>query len=509
MSSSYPWRWFSLDAMFLLYIFRTTVFRQNHDKNGRKLPPGPRALPIIGNLHMLGKLPHQSLHHLAKRYGPIMSLKLGSIPTIVVSSPAAAELFLKIHDLVFSSRPKMQASEYLSYGSKGMNFTQYGSYWRTVRKWCTLHLLSASKVEEFAPVRKAHLRSLVESVKKSEVAGEVVDLTRKVGEHIEDTMCQMIFGQDKDDGFNLRSLIDQTMHLHGLFNISDFIPYLAPLDLQGIGRRLRRTNKLLDVVFEKIIDEHVQGTDPNGLKPRKDFVDMMISMLNQPMNPHDEEEPYIIERNNVKAILLDMTAASFDTSAVVIVWAFSEILRHPRVMIRLQQELEAVVGRNRLVEESDLSKLLYLDMVVKESMRLHPVAPFLVPRESMEDVIVDGYFIPKKSRILVNTWSMARDRSIWSANAEEFLPERFIGSNIDLRGHDFELIPFGSGRRGCPGMQLALITVRLVLAQLIHCFDWELPDGMQPNELDMSEIFGLSLPRANHLLAKPTYRLLE
>ncbi|GMI75478.1 cytochrome P450, family 76, subfamily C, polypeptide 4 [Hibiscus trionum] len=148
-------------------------------------------------------------------------------------------------------------------------------------------------------------------------------------------------------------------------------------------------------------------------------------------------------------------------------------------------------------------------MVVKESLRLHPVALFLIPRESMEDVVVDGYLIPKNTRILVNTWSMGRNPNIWSENAEEFLPERFIDGNIDLRGQHFELIPFGSGRRGCPGMQLGLITVRLVLSQLIHCFDWELPDGMLPHELDMSETFGLSLPRANHLLAKPTYRLLE
>ncbi|KAK9045282.1 hypothetical protein V6N11_059169 [Hibiscus sabdariffa] len=140
-----------------IYIFGTTVSWPNHNKNGRKFLPGPRALPIIGNLHMLGKLPHQNLHHLAQRYGPIMSRRLGSIPTIMASSLQAAQLFLKTHDLVFAGRPKMQVSEYLSYGTKAMAFTPYGSYWRTVRKWCNLHLFSASKVEYFAPIRKAHL----------------------------------------------------------------------------------------------------------------------------------------------------------------------------------------------------------------------------------------------------------------------------------------------------------------------------------------------------------------
>ncbi|XP_022737474.1 cytochrome P450 CYP736A12-like [Durio zibethinus] len=491
------------------YIFRITSSPSNHNKNSRKLPPGPRALPIIGNLHILGKLPHQNLHHLAKRYGPIMSLRLGYVPTIVVSSPQAAELFLKTHDIVFASRPKVEASEYLAYGAKGLGLTEYGSYWRTVRKWCTLHLLSASKVEYFSPIRKAELRSLVESIKKAAAAGETVDLSRKVGELVEEIMCKIIFGRSKDDRFNLKPIIEETMHLTGAFNISDYVPFLAPFDLQGLARRFKRMSKVLDTLLEKIIDEHEQETNPEERKPRRDFVDVMVSLLNKPMNPHDEGQAYIIDRRNIKAIILDMISASFDTSAVAIEWTFSELLRHPRVMVGLQQELETVVGRNRMVEESDLPKLIYLDMVVKESLRLHTVAPFLVPHESMEDIVINGYFIPKKSRILVNTWSMARDQNVWSDNAEEFLPERFIDSNIDLRGHDFQLIPFGSGRRGCPGMQLGLVTVRLVLAQLVHCFDWELPDGMLPNELDMSEKFGLSLPRANHLFVKPIYRLFD
>lgn len=260
--------------------------------------------------------------------------------------------------------------------------------------------------------------------------------------------------------------------------------------------------------FDKMIDEYQQGINMDDQKPYRNFFQVMVSLLDTPINPNDEDQPYIVGRENIKAIMVDMVAASFDTTTTAIEWTFSELLRHPRVMVALQKELESVVGRNRMVEESDLPKLAYLDMVIKESFRLHPVAPLLVPHESTEDVTVNGYFIPKKSRLLVNTWSMGRNPKIWSSNAEEFFPERFKDRKIDLRGHDFELIPFGTGRRGCPGMQLALISMRLILAQLAHCFDWELPDGMLPNELDMSEKFGLSLPRANHLLAKSTYRLI-
>ncbi|KAK9001168.1 hypothetical protein V6N11_082959 [Hibiscus sabdariffa] len=384
-----------------------------------------------------------------------MSVLLGRVSTIIVSSPVAAELFLRTHDAVFAGRPKLQISKYLTYGPKRVVFVEYGPYWRTVRKWFSLHLVSASTVESFAPVRKEELSSLVESLRKVETAGETVDLSRK-----------------------------------------------------GLTRRLKRTSNDLHAFFDKIIDEHEQGTKHEEQKPYTDFVNALVSLLDTPMNPKGEEQASLIDRKNIKAIMVDMVAASFDTTTTAIEWTLSELLRHPRVMAGLQQELERVVGRNRMVEESDLPKLTCLDMVIKESFRLHPVAPFLIPHESTEDIIVNGYFIPKKSRIMVNTWSMGRDRKVWSDDAEEFFPERFKDGNIDLRGHDFELIPFGSGRRGCPGMQLGLCTMRLIIAQLVHCFNWELPDGMLPGELDMTEKFGLSLPRANHLIAKPTYRLL-
>jgi len=201
-----------------------------------------------------------------------------------------------------------------------------------------------------------------------------------------------------------------------------------------------------------------------------------------------------------------MLAGSMDTSATVIEWALSELMKHPRVMKKVQKELEDVVGLERMVEESDLDSLEYLDMVLKETFRLHPIAPLLLPHLAMEDCTVNGLHIPQNSRVIINVWAIGRDPSVWS-DAEKFFPERFVGSNIDVRGRDFQLIPFGSGRRGCPGMQLGLTAVRLVVAQLVHCFDWELPDNMLPTELDMTEEFGLTTPRAKHLLAFPTYRL--
>ena len=199
-------------------------------------------------------------------------------------------------------------------------------------------------------------------------------------------------------------------------------------------------------------------------------------------------------------------AASMDTSATMIEWALSELIKHPPMMKKVINELEKVVGMERMVEESDLESLEYLNMVVKETLRLHPVVPLLIPHESIEDCTVDGFHIPQKSRVIVNVWAIGRDPNAWT-DADKFLPERFMESDIDFRGQHFQFIPFGSGRRGCPGMQLGLTVVRLVLAQLVHCFDWELPDNMLPSELDMTEEFGITLPRAKHLVAIPTCRL--
>ena len=201
-----------------------------------------------------------------------------------------------------------------------------------------------------------------------------------------------------------------------------------------------------------------------------------------------------------------MLAASMDTSATTVEWALSELLIHPGIMKKLQKELEEKVGMDRMVEESDLEGLEYLDMVIKETFRLHPVAPLMVPHKAIEDCTINGHFIPKGSRIIINTWTIGRDPSVWE-DAEKYIPERFERNDIDFRGRDFRFLPFGSGRRSCPGVQLGITLVRLMVAQLVHCFDWELPNGMLPSELDMSEEFGLVTPRSHHLLAIPAYRL--
>ncbi|CAN6557893.1 unnamed protein product [Malus baccata var. baccata] len=476
------WIWATIGVLALVHVLQTWISKGKNKK--KKLPPGPRGFPIFGSLHLLGKVPNRNLYQLAQKYGDIMYMRLGLHHNIVISSPRAAELFLKTHDLTFASRPPYAGAKHVIFGQTNMSFAEYGPYWRDKRKMCMLELLSSHKINSFKAMRREEVSLLIQSVQEDANNRRVpINLSDKIASLGVDLTCRMVFGKKyKDEDFGERG----------------FTAVLKePLDLQGLTKKMKTINKAFNTLFEKIIDDHLQSKDEERTK---DFVDAVLGHMGS------EESDYRIERVHVKAVMLDMFAASLDTPSSAILWALSELLRHPQVMKKLQKELENVVGLNRMVEESDLEKLEYLDMVVKETLRLHLVLPLLLPHLSIEDCTVDGYHIPKNSRLIINAWAIGRDPSAWE-DAEKFVPERFEGSNIDVKGKHFHLIPFGSGRRRCAGMQLGLIVVQFVLAQIVHCFDWELSDNMLPNELDMSEVFGLAVSRTKDLLLIPSYRL--
>ncbi|WMV26266.1 hypothetical protein MTR67_019651 [Solanum verrucosum] len=466
----------------------------------KRYPPGPTGLPILGHLHLLGKNPHKDLQKLAKKHGPIMYVQLGLVPTIVASSVDAAEKVLKTYDHIFANRPHHEASQHLAYGQKNLVFAKYDVYWRNIRKLCTVHLLSNQKINSFQSMRKQEVELLIESLKKESRDRVVVDLSAKVTSLNANLTCLMVFGKkymDEDlDKRGFKAIVQDVVHLSATPNLGDFFPFLGAIDLQGITRKLKDLSKVFDEFLEKIIDEHV---NPHEHKQNKDFVDTMMDIM------QSGEAKFQFDRRHIKAILFDMLIAAMDTTASSTEWILTELLRHPQVMKKLQKELQQVVGLNRMVEESDLENSNYLDMVVKEGLRLHPVAP-LFYHESMEDCVVDGFHVQKGSRIIINCYAIHRDPNVWP-EPEKFLPERFVGSSVDFRGRDFQLLPFGSGRRSCPGMQLAVSIVRLVVAQLVHCFEWELPNGIQPCDLDIDEKFGIVTCREKPLLAIPTYRL--
>ncbi|KAK4726523.1 hypothetical protein R3W88_031440 [Solanum pinnatisectum] len=447
--------WATLMVALFVYAVYTNIQKR------KRFPPGPTGLPILGHLHL--------------RY-----------------------------DHIFASRPHDQTSQYLSYGQKNLTFAKYGPYWRNMRKLCTVHLLSNHKIHSFQSMRKQEVELLIETIKMEAHHRVVVDLSAKITSLNANLTCLMVFGKkymDEDFGKRgFKAVVQDAVHLAAMPNLGDFFPFLGVINLQGFTRKLKDLSKVFDEFLEKIIDEHVEYHDR---KQTKDFVDTMMDI----MKSGEAEFPF--DRTHIKAILLykfkidttsvenetDMLLATMDTTASSTDWILAELLRHPQVMKILQKELQEVVGADRMVEESDLENLNYLEMVIKEGMRLHPVGP-LFYHEAMEDCVID----------VINCYAIQRDPNVWP-EPEKFLPERFVGSSIDFRGHDFQRVPFGSGRRSCPGMQLGVTVVRLVVAQLVHCFEWDLPNGIQPCDLDTDEHFGIVTCREKPLLVTPTYRL--
>ncbi|GLJ31798.1 hypothetical protein SUGI_0639630 [Cryptomeria japonica] len=485
---------------FCLYFF---LYKLKSKGIKLKSPPGPRPWPLLGNLHLLGNHPHQSLSALAKIYGSIMFLRLGSVPTVVVSSPAMAKEFLKAHDLVFASRPNCAVGKYICYNHRDVAFVPYGAYWRQMRKLCTVELLTVKRIESFRFVREEEVSAMIRCIwQESGHGAQCVDVRKRLSSLTQNITCRMFASRTYSDnelsgGHGFKEMAEEMTTVSGAFFIGDFIPSLDWLDLQGFRRRMLAVHKIFDRFAEKVIDEHVhrrlEKGEHNEEDRVKDIVDVMLDMA--------ETEGQTISRVDIKAMILDMLIAGMETSVTLVEWAVSELLRNPATLARVQQEMECAVGRNRRIEESDVKKLDYLRCVVKETFRLHPPLPLLIPHESMEGCSIEGYFIPPKTRVYVNVWAIGRDENVWK-DAHQFKPERFIGSNKDVRGQDFDLLPFGGGRRGCPGITMGLSVSELALAQLLHCFDWTVE-----GEVDMTEGFGITVPIKNSLFACPKWRL--
>ncbi|KAL5550472.1 hypothetical protein UlMin_000648 [Ulmus minor] len=490
---------FSLTTLFLVIIFLKFIFKKPR-KTSLNLPPSPPKLPIIGNLHQLGTNPHISLRNLAQKYGKILYLKLGEIPTVIVSSPRLAEKLFKSHDIALSNRPQIISAKYLFYNCTDIGFSPYGAYWRYIRKICIIELLSTKRVQSFSFVREEEVARLVSRV--SESCPGTVSLSKLLGSYANNVVCRVAFGMDFTVGGDydkqgFQKLLQEYQELLGGLSIEDFFPSKDFIHiLTGMKSRLVNTFTRFDKLFDEIIAEH-QNPKRERDEKKVDLVDVLLDIQKNDSG----EMPLTV--NNVKAIILDMFAAGTDTIFITLDWVMTELVMNPKAMEEAQAEVRSVVGKKRIVLESDIPHMNYLKAVIKETYRLHPPAPLLLPRESSEELTVDGYNIPAKTRIFVNAWAIGRDPEIWE-DPETFKPERFIGSNIDFKGTNFELIPFGAGRRICPGMDFGTASFELALAQLLHSFDWELPPG---KDLDMAEVFGITMHRKEGLvvLVKPHF----
>ncbi|XP_062026620.1 cytochrome P450 71AP13 [Rosa rugosa] len=491
-----------LFAFSFLIVLLNFIFRDKLRKTKIKLPPSPPKLPIIGNLHQLGNSPHLSLWSLAEKFGPLIYLQLGHIPTVVVSSAKLAKEVLKTHDLALSSRPQIFSAKHLFYNCTDVAFSPYGAYWRHIRKICILELLSAKRVQSFSHVRVEEVARLAHRVAESYPG--TTNLSKLLGLYANDILCRVAFGRDFSGGgeydhHGFQKMLEEYQELLGGFSIGDFFPSMEFLHtLTGMKSRLQETFGRFDKLFDQMITEH---QNPKREKQEhKDLVDVLLDIQKK------DSADMPLTMDNVKAIILDMFAAGTDTTFITLDWGMTELLMNPKVLEKAQAEVRGVVGERRVVLESDLHQLDYMKAVIKEIYRLHPAAPVLLPRESMEDVNIDGYDIPAKTRIFVNAWAIGRDPESWE-NPEMFEPERFIGSTIDFKGQDFELIPFGAGRRGCPAITFSTASIELALAQLLHSFDWELPAGTTAKDLDLAEAFGITMHRIANLIvvAKPRF----
>uniref|UniRef100_A0AAT9URG1 Geraniol 8-hydroxylase n=1 Tax=Mitragyna speciosa TaxID=170351 RepID=A0AAT9URG1_9GENT len=466
-------------------------------RRSKKLPPGPTPLPIIGNLHLLGDQPHKSLAKLAKTHGPLMSLKLGQITTIVVTSSGMAKEVLQKQDLAFSSRSIPDALHAHDQYKYSVVWLPVASRWRSLRKILNSNMFSGNRLDANQHLRAKKIQELVAYCRKNSQIGEAVDVGRAAFRTSLNLLSNTLFSKDLTDPYSdsakeFKDLVWQVMLEAGKPNLVDFFPMLEKIDPLGIRRRMTvHFGKILKM-FGGLVDERLErGKSPTG---NSDVLDVMLAT--------SEEAPEEIDRTHIERLCLDLFVAGTDTTSNTLEWAMAEALQNPEKMKKAKAELAEVIGKGKLLEEADVSRLPYLRCVVKETLRIHPPVPFLIPRRVEQDVEVCGYNVPKNSQVLVNAWAIGRDETVWE-NPLAFKPERFWESELDIRGRDFELIPFGAGRRICPGLPLAVRMVPVMLGSLLNSFDWKLEGGIAPKDLDMEEKFGITLQKANPLRAVP------
>ncbi|KAL9228375.1 hypothetical protein vseg_003964 [Gypsophila vaccaria] len=462
---------------------------------------------------------------MSNKYGELMLLHLGEKPTLVVSSPTAAKEIMKTHDEVFSNRPKTGTIKRLCYGGKDVAFSDYGEYWRQVKSLCRVRLLSTAKVRSFRSIREEEVAIMVDRIKggysSSRNGCRVINLSEAIVCFTNDVICRAAFGRkyssennsnnnssnnsnsNSNNGRNFDELVKTFQDLLGGFSVGDFIPWLSWLDrLSGVSKKVDKIREEIDSFLEEIIEEHVAKNNCDGVgkireENKKDFVDVLLEAQ------RGDGSGLCFDRECVKALMLDIFAAGIDTSYATIEWTMSELLRHPNVMEQLQQEVRNITQGKEYISEQDLTKMHYLKAVIKETLRMHPPDPLLVFRESSQDVTIKGYDIKNRTQVIINAWAIHRDPTSWE-RPNDFDPRRFEMTQFDFTGQDFRFIPFGAGRRSCPGITFATSSMELLLANLVNSFDWELPVNVKPKSLDMTETSGVVIHRRDPLLVIAT-----
>ncbi|CAI0439777.1 unnamed protein product [Linum tenue] len=501
----------ALPIFFLLLtiIIFSRKIRAGDGKTGhRQLAPAPGwKLPVIGHLHHFltsRQLPHRLLRELARKHGDMIRLDLGEIQHVLVSSAEAAKEVMRTHDIKFAQRPSHPSLDKVMYGGIDLIHAPYGDYWRQLRRIATLELLTAKRVDSLRRVREAEVRRLVTRITERQVAaaaaGSTIDLTKMLFNLTYRIISMSTFGDVSKEPEEFMKVAEELVEYAGGFKISFLFPSCGLVQrLFGTTEWLDGVHKVTDRLMESMIGQHrskraLEKQKGTTSEEEEDLLDVLLRVQED-----DCTLGFHLSTDAIKAFLLDIFLAGSETPATLIEWTMAEMIRNPEVMHKAQSEVRKVFGERGKVEESKIHELTYLKLVIKETLRLHTPTPLVLPRECREECRIFGYDIPLKTRVLVNVWAISRDPRYWGVEAEKFLPERFLDEKVNFRGTDFEFLPFGAGRRMCPGISFGLAVVELLLANLLFHFDWKLPGGAEPESLNMDEQFGVSLRKKNHL----------
>nr|AYM55644.1 cytochrome p450 [Croton stellatopilosus] len=511
-----------------LYNYNPWRLRDHTHKNKCLLAPEPsRPLPILGHLHLLGteKTLARTLARLADKSGPVFTIWLGVHRTVVVSSHEAVKECFTTNDKILASRPKSSHGTYLGYNYAAFGFATYGPFWREIRKIVVIQLLSNHRLKSLKHVQVSEVNGLIRDLySRCITTGKQSSNKIVISEIFEHLTLNMItrmiagkryfsFGGEEngeEEGKRIGKLMKEFMYVSGVFVPSDLIPFLWWINFLGPVRTMKRLSKELDFLMQTWIDEHklkrlegsIRGDDDcNDFKnTEEDFIDVMLSVLEDDFYGRSKEDI-------IKGTVMTLIIAGADTTSITLTWILSNLLNNRKALELAQQELDIKVGRERCVEDSDIENLVYLQAIVKETLRLYPPGPVAVPHEAIEDCYISGYYVPKGTRIFANLWKLHRDPNVWS-NSDEFRPERFltkeVSNSIDFSGQNYEYLPFGSGRRSCPGLNFATQAIHLSLARLLQAFSLDTPFN---EAVDMSEGLSITLPKATPLEIQITPRL--